>query len=90
MCVLQHLRVAGNTYIQKEKNAPKCFRIYLYCMQFRNTNKTELVQKLNEILELSLPRCSDNNIYEDIFIAINKRAYECLKEAERLVIQKIE
>lgn len=64
--------------------------IYLESMQSPNSSKTELIQKLNEILELSLPRCSDNNIYEDIFIAINKRAYECLKEADRLIIQKVE
>lgn len=58
-------------------------------MTNQDDTKKEIIQKMNEILELTLPRCNDGNIYENIFIAINKRAYEAIKELERLVIQKL-
>jgi len=55
-----------------------------------NNNYKEIIQDLKDILNLSFPYCSDGNPKEDSFIAINKKAYNCLSKLEKLSIQKPE
>ncbi len=50
--------------------------------------KNELVERLKEILCLSISRCDDGNPNEEVFVSINTKAYECLKCCEKLGIKK--
>lgn len=50
--------------------------------------KTDIIQSLKRILEISLPHCDDGNLNEQEFILINKLAHSCLKRVDKSHVEE--